>query len=186
MVQSETRCNPSFCSEEHNIQPQITHTKTPSKLHRQQLIMARCKQSTRNSTGGKAPGMHLATKAAQVEAQRMGGMTKPHHYHPGTVALCEICKYQKSTKLLIRKAPFQFQRLVREIAIDFKSDLQIQSTSFLALQEASEAYLVCLFPDTNECVCVNLATNALGLSHDGLSRHRAGLPAHLGAAVNMD
>ncbi len=34
--------------------------------------------------------------------------------------------------------------------------------------------------------CVNLATDALGLSHDGLSRHRAGLPAHLGAAVNKD
>ena len=36
------------------------------------------------------------------------------------------------------------------------------------------------------CVCVNSATDALGLSHDGLSRHRAGLPAHLGAAVNKD
>jgi len=35
-------------------------------------------------------------------------------------------------------------------------------------------------------VCVNSATDALGLSHDGLSRHRAGLPAHLGAAVNKD
>jgi hypothetical protein len=36
------------------------------------------------------------------------------------------------------------------------------------------------------CVCVNSATDALGLSHDGLSRHRAGLPAHLGTAVNKD
>ena len=34
------------------------------------------------------------------------------------------------------------------------------------------------------CVCVNSATGVLGLSHDGLPRHRAGLPAHLGAAVN--
>ena len=93
--------------------------------------------------------MHLATKAAQEKAQRMGGVKKPHRYRPGTVALREIRKYQKSTELLIRKAPFQ--RLVKEIAIDFKSDLQMQSTALLALQEASEAYLVRLFEDTNEC-----------------------------------
>jgi histone H3 len=93
--------------------------------------------------------MHLATKVAQAEAQRMGGVKKPHHYCPGTVALREIRKYQKITELLNRKAPFQ--RLVCEIAISFKSDLQMQSTAFLALQEASEAYLVCLFEDTNEC-----------------------------------
>ena len=36
----------------------------------------------------------------------------------GTVALREICRYQKSTELLLRKAPFA--RLVREIACDFK------------------------------------------------------------------
>ena len=50
---------------------------------------------------------------------------------------------------MIRKAPFK--RLVREIAIDFKSDLQMQSTAILALQEALEAYLICLFEDTNLC-----------------------------------
>ncbi len=83
--------------------------------------MARCKQSARKSTGGKAPQMHLATKAARDKARRMGGVKKPHRYRPGTVALCKIRKYQKSTELLIRKAPFQ--RLVREIAIGFKSDL---------------------------------------------------------------
>ena len=83
--------------------------------------MARCKQSARKSTGGKAPRMHLATKVAREKARRMGGVKKPHRYRPGTVALREIRKYQKSTKLLIRKAPFQ--RLVRKIAIGFKSDL---------------------------------------------------------------
>ncbi len=79
----------------------------------------------------------------------MGGVKKPHCYRPGTVALREIRKYQKSTKLLIRKAPFQ--RLVGEIAFDFKSDLRMQSTAVLALQEVLEAYLVCLFEDTNLC-----------------------------------
>jgi histone H3 len=111
--------------------------------------MARTKQSACRSTGGKAPQMHLATKVAQEKARRMGGVKKPHRYQPGTVALWEIRKYQKSTKLLIRKAPFQ--RLVHKIAINFNSDLQMQSTAILALQEASEPYLVCLFEDTNLC-----------------------------------
>ncbi|MCP9263540.1 hypothetical protein DINM_006819 [Dirofilaria immitis] len=63
--------------------------------------------------------------------------------------LREIRRYQKSTELLIRKLPFQ--RLVREIAQDFKTDLRFQSSAVLALQEASEAYLVGLFEDTNLC-----------------------------------
>ncbi len=112
--------------------------------------MARCKQSAHKSTGGKAPWLHLATKAArQLAKRRMGGVKKPHRYLPGTVALREIRKYQKSTKLLIRKAPFQ--HLVRKIAIDIKSDSRMQSTALLALQETLEAYLVRLFEDTNEC-----------------------------------
>jgi histone H3 len=81
-------------------------------------------------------------------AQR-GGVKKPHRYRPGTVALREIRKYQKSTDLFIRKLPFQ--RLVREIAQDFKSDLKFQSTALLALQEAAEAHLVGTFEDTNLC-----------------------------------
>jgi len=72
-----------------------------------------------------------------------------HRYRPGTVALREIRRYQKSTDLLIRKRPFQ--RLVREIAQNYKSDLRFQSSAILALQEASEAYLVGLFEDTNLC-----------------------------------
>nr|XP_011463296.1 PREDICTED: histone H3.3-like [Fragaria vesca subsp. vesca] len=58
-------------------------------------------------------------------------------------------KYQKSTELLIHKLPFQ--RLVREIAHDFKTDLRFQSSAVAALQEAAEAYLVGLFEDTNLC-----------------------------------
>ena len=72
---------------------------------------------------------------------------QPHRYRPGTAALREIRKYQKSTELLIRKLPFQ--RLVREIAQDFKTDLRFQSSAVLALQGVAEAYLVGLFEDTN-------------------------------------
>jgi histone H3 len=111
--------------------------------------MARTKQTARKSTGGKAPRKQLATKAARKSAPATGGVKKPHRFRPGTVALREIRKYQKSTELLIRKLPFQ--RLVREIAQDFKTDLRFQSSAVLALQEAAEAYLVGLFEDTNLC-----------------------------------
>ncbi|KAG7553654.1 hypothetical protein FFLO_02939 [Filobasidium floriforme] len=115
--------------------------------------MARTKQTARKSTGGKAPRKQLASKAAKKTAPSTGGVKKPHRYRPGTVALREIRKYQKSTELLIRKLPFQ--RLVRglyiEIAQDFKTDLRFQSSAVMALQEASEAYLVSLFEDTNLC-----------------------------------
>ena len=65
------------------------------------------------------------------------------------MALREIRRYQKSTELIIRKLPFN--RLVREITQDFKVDLQFQTAAVGALQEASEAYLVGLFDDTNLC-----------------------------------
>jgi len=112
--------------------------------------MARTKQTARKSTGGKAPRKQLATKSARKSAPRSkNGVKKPHRYRPGTVALREIRRYQKSSDLLLRKLPFQ--RLVREIAQDFKNDLRFQSTAITALQEASEAYLVSLFEDTNLC-----------------------------------
>ncbi|KAJ9534493.1 hypothetical protein QJQ45_022154 [Haematococcus lacustris] len=149
--------------------------------------MARTKQTARKSTGGKAPRKQLATKAARKSAPATGGVKKPHRYRPGTVALREIRKYQKSTELLIRKLQcYQIrpnglkatarkaeaiakevqaenellmteaelhqaieERLVREIAQDFKTDLRFQSSAVLALQEAAEAYLVGLFEDTN-------------------------------------
>ena len=111
--------------------------------------MARTKQTARKSTGGKAPRKQLATKAARKSTPSVGGIKKPHRYRPGTVALREIRKFQKSTELLIRKLPFQ--RLVREISNDFKQDMRFHSLALLALQEASEAYLVGLFEDTNLC-----------------------------------
>ena len=86
------------------------------------------------------------SRGSQIQT---GGIKKPHRYRPGTVALREIRRYQKSTELLIRKAPFW--RIVREIAQNFKTDLRFQSSAINALQEASEAYLVGLFEDTNLC-----------------------------------
>ncbi|KJA21989.1 hypothetical protein HYPSUDRAFT_139692 [Hypholoma sublateritium FD-334 SS-4] len=111
--------------------------------------MARTKQTARKSTGGKHPrNQILSAKFATKDSRpALGGVKKPHRYRPGTVALREIRRYQKTTELLIRKLPFQ--RLVREIAQEYKTDLRFQSSAVMALQEAAEAYLVGLFEDTN-------------------------------------
>jgi histone H3 len=109
--------------------------------------MARTKQTARKSTGGKAPRINLGKVGRKSGPPPGDKPKKPHRYRPGTVALREIRRYQKSTELLIRKLPFQ--RLVREIAQDFKTDLRFQGSAVLALQEAAEAYLVGLFEDTN-------------------------------------
>ena len=107
--------------------------------------MAHTKQTACCSTGGKAPRKKLATMAARMEFRQQGGVKRPRSYRPGTVALREIRKFQKSTDPLIRKLPFQC--LVREICQD--KDFRFQSTAILALQEASEAYLINLFEWTN-------------------------------------
>ena len=115
----------------------------------------RKKQMGRKSSGGKKPRKQLATKAARksnpptVNKSKPGGIKKPHRYRPGTVALREIRKYQKTTEPLIPK--LSFQRIVREFAQDWKSNLRFQSAAIGALQEASEAYLVSLFEDANLC-----------------------------------
>ena len=111
--------------------------------------MARMKQTARKSFGGKCPRKQFATKPATRSAPATGGVKKPHRYRPGTIVLRKHRSYQKSTNLLISKAPFG--RLVREIAQQFKKDLRFQSSAIEALQEAAEAYLVCLFQDSNMC-----------------------------------
>jgi len=111
--------------------------------------MARTKQTARKSTGGKAPRKQLASQAARKSAPSSSAVKKTHRFRPGTVALREIRRYQKNTDLLLRKAPFQ--RLVREVAQEYKADLRFQSSAVMALQEASEAYLVGIFEDTNLC-----------------------------------
>ena len=112
--------------------------------------MARTKQTARKSTGGKAPRKQLAQKASRKNAPATGGVKKAHRYRPGTVALREIRRYQKSTDLLIPKA--SFQRLVKEILLDKQKDVQrIQATAVDLLQEAVEQFMVETFDNSNHC-----------------------------------
>ena len=154
-TEAEAQCTP------HNPHPHCRSThknKYCCCRHRhnhRRLNMARTKQTARRSTGGKAPHKRLATMAARRaefhQACIAGGVKRPRRYRPGTITLREIRKYQKSTDLLIRKAPFQ--RLVREICqqIDREKmrefNTRFQSTAVLALQ----AYLINLFEWTNLC-----------------------------------
>jgi len=112
--------------------------------------------SRTKQTKPKKSGKQKAKKSGKQKASTakssppcVGGIKKPHRYHPGTVALREIRKYQKSTTLLIRRLPFQ--RYVREVAQDYKTDLRFQASAILALQEATEAYMVKLFEQSNLC-----------------------------------
>ena len=102
--------------------------------------MARTKQAARKAQPAK--------KALQ-KSDGAGHQKKPRKWRPGTVALREIRRLQKTTDLLLRKAPFQ--RLVREVAQGAKAELRFQASAIMALQEACESYLVGLFEDTNLC-----------------------------------
>ena len=91
----------------------------------------------------------IVTKPAVSKSADVSVMKKRHRYCPGTKALGEIRRYQKSTELLIRKLPFQ--RLVKEIARKLKEDVRFASHAIMAIQEATEAYIVSLFEDVNMC-----------------------------------
>ena len=113
--------------------------------------MTRTKQASKKSfPGAKAPRKTISFKApARKTTPIPMNIKRPRRFRPGTVDLREIRQFQKSTDLLIRKLPFQ--KVVREIATQYKSDLRFQTQAILALQEACEAYLVKLFEDTNLC-----------------------------------
>ena len=104
--------------------------------------MAKTKQTAKVRKAG-------SKSAKKAKAPAAPGTKRAHRWRPGTVALREIKKFQKSTDLLIRKAPFQ--RLIRGAAEAQKSGLKWQSAACAAIQEATESYVVSLLSDTNLC-----------------------------------
>ena len=114
--------------------------------------MARTKCTARKAMDGAARRMIKASKNIAVKAPRKPWsrqLQKKRRFRPGTVALREICQYQKSTELLIRRAPFQW--VIYEIMRGIRNNLRIQAVAIKGLQEAAEAYLVGLFEDSNLC-----------------------------------
>jgi len=133
--------------------------------------MARTKQTVRSGTsGGKVPRKTVVTKTPHKAPSKQlrklpkgkslgteGGGHDPikesakgrqFRFRPGTVALRDIRKYQKSTDLILRRLPFQ--RLVRECVQEWKPDTRFQAAALLALQEAAETYIVKLYEDMNQ------------------------------------
>jgi hypothetical protein len=106
----------------------------------------------------------------------------------GVGGISEVRRYQRSTELLIRKLPFQ--RLVREIAQDFKTDLRFQSSAIGALQEAVEAYVVSFFHgilvmnvyisnNRHQSLCYSRRTG-----DDPAERHATGSSSSWGTGIN--
>ena len=118
--------------------PRASHAKQSSDPTKR--ILTPCNT---DPTVGKTPSKQLTTKAAHKAAPK-----KPcTHY--AIIAMWVIHHFQKSVDLLIPLLPFQ--RLIREIVQNFRIDLHIQSGAILALQEATETWLVQLFKSTNLC-----------------------------------
>lgn len=128
--------------------------------------MARTKVGGRPAAGGKGKGkgkspkkrprkdLKFAPPSSGPQSRASGVVMRAHRFRPGTRALREIRKYQKSTELLLRKLPFQ--RLVREICLKHYTaagadGFRWQQTALEALQEATEAYIISLLEDANLC-----------------------------------
>nr|UHA57729.1 histone H3.4 [Crypthecodinium cohnii] len=105
-------------------------------------------KALREQLAGKAPRKQLG--APGVDGARLNRVKRSHRLKSGQVALREIKQYQKSTDLLLLKLPFQ--RLIKELCEEtLRVEVRFQAQAILALQEATEAYLVGLFEDTNLC-----------------------------------
>ena len=105
-----------------------------------------CKTKQRRSTS-----LRMTKQASHLCGGKWAPNTKapsqPQQFRPSTVALWEICQYQKTAKLLLWKLPFQ--RLVSESMQYLQPDKGFQGMG--ALQEAVEAHLMVLFEDMNLC-----------------------------------
>ena len=122
---------------------------SPAKAPPQKQTARKSLPPSRPTTAKKTPRRNLPNHPQNAPSTSAQGTPKTRRYKPGTRALMEIRKFQKSTNLLIPRLPFS--RVVKEIAQDFKTDLRFQSSALLALQEASEAYLTQLFEDCVLC-----------------------------------
>ena len=147
----------------------MAHTKqTPRKpnLERSSAAMGSDVQERRVSSkpsskkvatkGGKQPCKHMLHKLVK-QTPSTDGIKKPNRYHPGLLALCEICRYHQSMESLIRKTPFN--KLIKEISQENRIcpegpgtpsvQVRFQSTALAVLKETAENFLVGLFENVN-------------------------------------
>lgn len=120
--------------------------------------MARTKQAPTSGSssgkGGKLPRkMPQSAKHLGGKPVHMGGLKKKkHRYRPGTVALREIRKFQRSTEILTKKAPFR--RVLDQICMEeggLTEQFRLQSDIIPLLQEAAQSHLIQVMEDANLC-----------------------------------
>ena len=113
--------------------------------------MPKSKVAAKAKAATKMPTKVKDSKAIKKTAPAEGGVKdrKVRRNKPGTVTLREVKRYQKTVDMLLPRA--SFQRVVRAITMEMDHTLRFQSQALQALQEASEAYIVGLFEDTNLC-----------------------------------
>jgi len=148
----EEELNRALAAQASPAPPRRREVPLPASSHRQLAArqdLTPAKPAKGHKRGRKSATPQRAAVAMKRPRSAVVRIKKPHRFKPGTVALREIRKYQRSTEFLIRRLPFQ--RLVREFAQDAKTDLRFQAAALEALQEAAEAYLVGVFEDTNWC-----------------------------------
>jgi len=137
--------------------PQQTARKSTAPPLERQIFIPEIQEAMARARAQPVAGKSPRDRSAVNDNLESNDKSKPRRkrFRPGTRALKEIRKYQKSHNLLIPFHPFS--RLVREVAQSTAStmagiqDLRFQSGALLALQEAAEAYLVTLFEDTVLC-----------------------------------
>ena len=129
--------------------PCMRHGETYPKVNTNLAPLRISKTRVRTPLGYKYENYSDQIKERAHLARLEGRRVVAKKFRAGTQALKDIRHFQKSTALLIRRLPFQ--RLVREIAEDFKKELRFQAAAMSCLQEAVEAYLVGLFKDSNLC-----------------------------------
>lgn len=110
---------------------------------------ARKQAASKSAIKGKAPRAGKKGLFVAKTPKNAPDVKRPHRFRPGTVALREIRKFQKSTEWLIPKAPFE--RLVRECAGEWSDHLRFTKSAVAAFHEGAEAYLIQLFEELNHC-----------------------------------
>lgn len=128
----------------------MTTTKSSSKSSKSSSKTSKTNEAkndtTNNSTETKSVKLNRGSKRKTAPTV---ATKKPHRYRPGTVALREVRKFQKSTRTLLPSLPFA--RLVREIAKEIHQDkFHWQENAILGCQETLESYLTCLFAKAND------------------------------------
>ncbi|CAN6359668.1 unnamed protein product [Urochloa humidicola] len=123
--------------------------RTASRPPKKKLQFNRSPHQRAAQTGGASTSGTPGRGAPVGDGAASAGRTKRRHrWRPGTVALREIRKLQKTTQLLIPFAPFV--RLVREITNDYSKEVtRWTPEALLATQEAAEFHLIELFEVAN-------------------------------------